>query len=322
VEKKNCGGSKSGSLFEYKFRTFLKHLNFSEFEYDIREDTVYIHKELVLLQDFTTYWFDECGKYYILKDVTARLKDIVRSSYYENAKSELDKIKNNTSGQIIDFDLPIIYSAGNSRWARFIFDTIVDEDGVPDYVIGYCKDMHKEKKELLRLRNVAQTDTLTGFRNRAAGMGKVYTRLSEEKDTMHFLAVIDLDKFKSANDLFGHSFGDLVLKNVAERISKYFDHETICCRTGGDEFLFFRKCDNISDAMDFLSRLKKTIKHTISYENQKFEVNASIGFSVSPTHGTELDELYNKADAAMYYGKNRQIDAPVLYEDTMASVRK
>lgn len=310
------------TLASYKLKTVLRHLKMSTFDYDIKSDTIYVRKDSVLLHDFTPYWFSDGGEYYYLENVTKRLKDIVRNSFLDATLQEIEKVKYNTTGEMITFDSPITYSGGNTRWANFTLDTVLDENGIPTHAIGYCKDIHEQKKELYRLRKIAQTDSLTGFRNKTAGVFRIETKLAEEKDYKFFLAVIDLDKFKDANDLFGHSFGDLILKNVADRIRDFFEHETICCRTGGDEFMFFRKCEDSSQAMALLSELKKHLKHTVSYQGSEFVVNSSIGFSMYPSQGTTFEELYNKADMAMYYAKNNGIDAPVFFEDTMNNIRK
>lgn len=310
------------ALASYKLKTVLRHLNMSTFDYDIPADTIYIRKNAALLQDFTDHWFEDGGDYYFFENVTVRLKELVRNSFVDVTRQEIDKVRHNTSGDMITFDAPIIYKNGNTKWANFTLDTVLDEEGNPTHAIGYCKDIHEQKKELYRLRNIAQTDSLTGFRNRVGGIFKIQTRLSEDVNDTFFLAVIDLDKFKEANDLFGHSFGDLILKNVAERIRTYFEHETICCRTGGDEFLFFRKCENFLEAKKLLTELRSHIKHTVSYQGMQFDVSCSIGFSMSPSQGNTFDELFNKADAAMYYAKNNKVDGPVLYKDSMSGVRK
>lgn len=308
------------ALASYKLKTVLRHLNMSTFDYDIQKDVIYVRKDSVRLHDFTPHWFEDGGDYFYLENTTDRLKDIIRSSFLESALEEIEKVKQNTSGEMITFDAPVIYKGGNTRWANFTFDTIVDENGTPTYAIGYCKDIHEQKKELFRLRKIAQTDSLTGFRNKASGMYRIQRQIIENKNATFFLAVIDLNKFKEANDLFGHSFGDLILRNVAERMQNFCDHETICCRTGGDEFLFFRKCDDVDHGMNLLSELKKCIAHTVSYQGSQFDVNASVGFSIYPLQGTSFEELYDKADMAMYHAKNNGIDAPVFFEDTMGVI--
>lgn len=317
----SISSDKTEALAAYKLRTVLKHLNMSTFDYDIKNDTIYVLKDSVLLHDFTPHWFKDGGEYYYLENVTERMKELVRSSFLDVTLQEAEKVKHNTSGNMITFDAPIIYKNGNTRWANFVLDTVFDENGTPAHAIGYCKDIHEQKKELYRLRNIAQTDSLTGFKNRASGTFRIQTRLAEEKDNTYFFAVIDLDKFKAANDLFGHTFGDLILKNVADRIKVFFDHDTICCRTGGDEFLFFRKCEDSEQVMQLLTKLKKHIEHTVSYQGSQFDVGCSIGYSIYPLQGTDFEDLYNKADMAMYHAKNHGSVAPVYFEDSMYVIR-
>lgn len=310
------------ALASYKLKNILRHLNMSTFDYDIKKDTVYIRKELARLEGFTDHWFKDGGDFYYLENVTEALSKLIRNTFSENTREFLEQVKQNTTGEMVNCDAPVVYKEGNSRWTNFVMDTILDEEGNPSFAIGYCKDIHEQKKELYRLRNVAQTDGLTGFRNRVAGIYRIATRLSEEPEEMHFVAVIDLDKFKSANDMFGHSFGDTILKDVADKIRDFFDHETICCRTGGDEFLFARKCDNTEHAIQLLTDMQKHVEHTVSVEDTTYDVRVSIGVSLAPLHGDTFDELYNKADAAMYYAKNNKIGAPVLYRDGMKNMEK
>ncbi len=305
----------------YRLRTALKHLNMSTFDYDIKADIVYVRKEFILLPDFTTHWFKDGGDYYYLENVSEMFNKIVRESFIKNIEGEMERVRTNTSGELITVDAPIVYKEGNTRWTQFIFDTLLDENGEPAQAIGYCKDIHQEKKELYRLRNIAQTDALTGFRNKVFGKHKIETRISEGKDRTYFLSIIDLDKFKSANDLYGHTFGDLVLKEFSDRIREYLDHETICCRIGGDEFLFFRVCENRDEAMKKLSELKQHAQKTVSSAGASFDVRCSVGFAMYPEHGTTYDDLYVKADMAMYHAKQNGSNTPVMYNDTIKSIQ-
>lgn len=301
----------------YKFKTVMKNMAMSTFDYDIKNDIIYVDKEYVLLDQFTTYWFSDGGDYYYLEHVMDRLHEMVRASFLTITIQGVEDVRSNVTGKCIAIDAPIVYENGNTRWTSFLFDTLLDENGEPTYAIGYCRDVHEQKKNLYRLRNIAQTDALTGFKNRSAGIYRIQERLVERKDETFFFAVIDLDKFKVANDMFGHSFGDLILRNVADRIRMLLEHDTICCRTGGDEFLFFGKCDSAEHAMEMLTQLKRCVEHSVSYQGSQFDVGCSIGCSVYPLQGTEYEELYNKADMAMYYAKNHKSSMPVLYEESM-----
>lgn len=309
-------------ISSYKLKTVLAHLNMSTFDYDIRKDVVYVRKENMLLHDFTDHWFADGGDFYYLENVTERLQELVRESFVESTLQELKAVKENESEYMVSFEAPIIYKAGNTRWTSFAMDTVADEEGRPLYAIGYCKDINEERKELQRVRRLAQTDLLTGLRNRATGIYRIENNMREDAGELHFLAVLDLDKFKDANDLFGHAFGDEILKNVADRIRKFDKHDRICSRLGGDEFMVYGRCEDEEDAMHLMTELKNLIRYTESSNGVEFEVDASIGFAIHPLQGVKFDELYNKADIAMYYAKRNKSDGPILYEADMPPIRR
>ncbi len=309
-------------LASYKLKTVLAHLNMSTFDYDIRKDVIYVRKDGVLLHDFTDHWFSDGGNFYYLENVMEKLNELIRASFVESTLKELKMIRENNSDYMVSFETPIIYKNGNTRWTSFVVDTVSDKDGKPVYAIGYCKDINEERKELQRVRRFAQTDALTGLRNRATSINRIENNMREDLGELHFLAVIDLDKFKDANDLFGHAFGDEILKNVAGRIRQFDKHDRICSRLGGDEFMVYGRCQDEQDAMNLLTELKNLIKHTEASHEVEYEVEASIGFAIHPSQGVKFDELYNKADIAMYYAKENKTDGPILYEPTMAPIRR
>lgn len=309
-------------IASYKLKTVLTHLNMSTFDYDIRKDVIYVRKDNMLLHDFTDYWFSDSGDFYYLENLTERLHELVRESFIEHSLQELKAVRENISGDMVSFEVPLIYKSGATRWTNFMIDTVSDDDGRPLYAIGYCKDINKEKKEMQRVRRLAQTDLLTGLRNRANTINRIEVNMNENAEELHFLAVLDLNKFKDANDLFGHSFGDEILKNVADRIQQFDNHDRICGRLGGDEFMVYGRCENEEDAMNMLTELKNLIRHTASSHGKEFEVNASIGFAIHPLQGVKFDELYNKADTAMYYAKKNNTNSPIPYDVSMPPIRR
>ncbi len=307
-------------LTEYKLNMILRHFNMSMFDYDIQKDMVYVQKEDMLLYGFTDYWFRDEGEYYRLEHLTERVGELIRKSMVEFTVGKLEEIRRNISGEMISFDTPVIYKPGNTRWINIIANTLLDGSGKPAWVMGCCRDVQAEVKEHARLEKIARTDRLTGFRNRSSGMEKIGEQLTESGEAPHYIAVVDLDKFKTANDLFGHTFGDLILKEASECMNNTLERGTVFCRTGGDEFLLFGKCKDSDHAMQLMTHLKKEIAHRVTYRGVQFDVSASIGVSVYPIHGANLEELYNKADMAMYHAKKNGLNEPALYNDTMNAI--
>ena len=124
------------------------------------------------------------------------------------------------------------------------------------------------------------------------------------------LIIIDLDNFKDVNDKLGHMTGDLAIKDAAKKLSLIFSDKDYLGRFGGDEFCVFMCFDSSLTSESILKiinakagDLVKTLRE--GYENEEFKVciTASIGIALYPDHGDSYEELFMKADQALYHVK-------------------
>lgn len=153
----------------------------------------------------------------------------------------------------------------------------------------------------------ASHDDLTGLPNRS------FTRTLVEKRLSHrglegrlALAFIDLDDFKRVNDTYGHSVGDELLRNVAERLRAGTRDSDICGRIGGDEFVIcIDDPHRPIDAAAIFSRISELVGRPFEIENQSISCSASIGVALYPQQGTTFEALLRAADTAMYRAKKR-----------------
>lgn len=158
-----------------------------------------------------------------------------------------------------------------------------------------------------RLRTLAHFDPLTGLPNRVLARD----RLEHAKDRIDrrggWLAVlfIDLDRFKTLNDSYGHDFGDLVLQGVAQRLQERCRSEDTLARLGGDEFLMILEQLPSPGAASQVARgLLDSLKVPLLLdEARELYVGASIGIALYPRDGSNAHELIRNADAAMYRAK-------------------
>lgn len=160
--------------------------------------------------------------------------------------------------------------------------------------------------------DLAWRDELTGVYNRRY----LDRRLKEElfrattSRSKFTIAMIDLDEFKNINDTYGHSAGDQVLKQLANRMVQAFRTTDIICRFGGDEFVVIFP-ENSSQLADLaLKRLQNELaSNPIILLNEKtyFDLALSIGMSSFPEDGCTMEDLLAAADAAMY--RNKQSDS-------------
>ena len=168
------------------------------------------------------------------------------------------------------------------------------------------KDVTESKEKELTLLTASRREALTGLLNRHAFEEGVNNML-EHKDLEHFdyaFGMLDMDDFKSINDEKGHFFGDEVLVRVAEILSRCFRSNDLVARMGGDEFAFFVALPRNTAAM---TNLEKRVRNAFMHKEQEDDIKAAIECSIGIAHftGTEtFDDLYTKADKAMYNKKN------------------
>lgn len=183
---------------------------------------------------------------------------------------------------------------------------IHDETGNATHYIGVFSDA-TERKVSERLRFLSEHDFLTGLPNRRLfqdHLEQAIARLQRHGGRLALL-FLDLDHFKSVNDTLGHHIGDLLLKEVAERLHACVRATDTLCRQGGDEFLLL--IDEIEDAQDASSVAEKLIKNIgtpYGIEGHHIEVTPSIGIALYPDHGEDVSILIHRADVAMYQSKH------------------
>ena len=118
---------------------------------------------------------------------------------------------------------------------------------------------------------------------------------------MHY---IDIDEFKSVNDLLGHLIGDELLKSVAASLSRCVTDSGFVARLGGDEFAIVQTAvRTAADVTDLVERVFAAIREPYECLGHQLTTDASIGIALAPEHGTDLDQILKNADLAMYAAK-------------------
>ncbi len=196
-----------------------------------------------------------------------------------------------------------------------------------DYLHGYKvksdileKTLEAQKSELDITRDRADRDSLVSAFNKAATKTKVDEYLTENAHSAFF--ILDVDNFKSINDKNGHPFGDKVLVYLYKRILHAIRSDDLVGRIGGDEFVIFIK--DISN----LHIVKSKAKSLCKYVNVPFtdengvsvNISISVGISISPANGTNFEELYHKADIALYTSKHKGKNTFTIYSDDETKV--
>ena len=204
---------------------------------------------------------------------------------------------------------------GSSRWFKVVARPlwVMEESSELTGVIGKFIDVHDEQVELDQLKQLAKIDSLTGLFNRAYAKRALDTILNNEADASQNYAqlVFDIDFFKSANDEFGHLFGDQVLANVAHRIQANVRKSDISARIGGDEFLIFM------EYKDHLEQMIERIFQALNGSFQGYDITVSMGVACFPQDGLDYMTLFHHADQALYAAKRRGRRQYCCYESSM-----
>lgn len=192
------------------------------------------------------------------------------------------------------------------KWIRTRGMAIWDENGTPIRVAGSNTDITEQKLADEKIHQLAYYDSMTGLPNRALLMDRfiIAAASAKRKGRMVGVFFLDLDNFKTINDTIGHSFGDQLLFRVGKQLKSKMRKSDTIARLGGDEFIMLQaNVKDIEEINQFAKRVLELFKQSWVLDEREFCVTASMGISVYPKDGSNLQELMKNADTAMYRAK-------------------
>lgn len=205
---------------------------------------------------------------------------------------------------------------GETKWYVVIIRAIWNDD-LPQKIegaIGKMIDMTETHAKIDELTEKALHDPLTGLWNRSGSRKQIENRIRNFPANKYAIAVFDIDFFKNANDTYGHLFGDKVLKEVSSRALHSTRAYDICARIGGDEFLIFLEYK--TDIVPIIARIFSQLNGKI----ENFDLHISMGAVEMSDENQTYDELFHKADLALYYSKQSGRNQYNIYNDSMEDV--
>ena len=192
------------------------------------------------------------------------------------------------------------------KWVRVNVRAIRSANGSVVLYDGTVEDITEHKAAQERVKFMAYYDALTELPHRTLLEDRLDNALAAARHRGEKVALLflDLDRFKAVNDSFGHSFGDLVLKEIAKRLKHCAGEHNTVARVGGDEFLILlSSVKDAADAAIAAGQILEAMNANFHVLGQSLGVGCSIGVSVFPDHGSEAETLIRKADAAMASAK-------------------
>lgn len=241
----------------------------------------------------------------ILKDVQPYSKlspqeyRLAASNYFSHPEDETIISKafcHILNGQSTTYQARMRAGGSNFIWCK-IDVTPVMYDNKPIKMIGVITDISHIKRENDLLKEKATTDTFTGLYDKEHSVALIKELLLQDKHLYHAFILLDIDNFKIYNDTHGHYEGDNAIKELATLISKTFRASDVLGRFGGDEFMIFIR--------DFPNTawLCEKLKPIVRFQNCDQSLTTSIGISIYPQDATTFEELFRKADMALYRSK-------------------
>ena len=158
-------------------------------------------------------------------------------------------------------------------------------------------------RQAAELEYLAAHDSLTGSLTGHALRRRLTDSLGADQHATTAVLFIDLDHFKRINDTYGHATGDEVLRHVSERLRGAVREHDIVGRIGGDEFVVALVDADPSQVGEISERIVSVLNQAVTVDNTTVQISASVGVDYSPTAGTSIDQLFSRADAAMYMAK-------------------
>jgi diguanylate cyclase (GGDEF)-like protein/PAS domain S-box-containing protein len=238
----------------------------------------------------------------------------------DDLKEYLEHVQRLLSGETDFFRMEkrYIHKDGHSVWVALNAAAVRGAEGNVSRFIGQIQDITERKNTEAQLLHLATHDPLTNLLNRALFYDRLNHAIANAKRNAQQLAVlfVDLDDFKSVNDTHGHQIGDWILAAVAGRLKLCARESDTVARMGGDEFTYV--LENIirpADAELIAKKILTTLARPLRVDGIEFTISASIGISIYPDDGIDIESLIQHADSAMYRAKELELNVQFAHRE-------
>lgn len=211
---------------------------------------------------------------------------------------------------------------GSYIWIQDSGLAMWDNEGKPIRIIGTYTDINERRKREKTILNMAYYDSLTGLPNRRYFEKKLKNALAfsknSDKANKGIVIFLDLDNFKNINDTLGHDVGDKLLKIIANKLKEVLRKEETISRFGGDEFLILQpNINTYEEAVESANRIIDIFKDLWILGEHKLYITPSIGITVYPDDGDDVNIILRNADTAAYDAKFSGKNGYKFFEKSM-----
>lgn len=204
---------------------------------------------------------------------------------------------------------------GSYYWVQTIIVPFIGSNGKPYQFITIRNDITAKKKAEQDIKFLATHDHLTHLYNRRTFELKLQQAIDRQENVA--VLFLDLDRFKYINDSLGHGSGDRLIQLVANRLIEIIGTKAIISRQGGDEFTILYHYEDINSIQILARELVEGVKQPFYLDHREVLTTCSIGISMYPQDGIDIETLIKNADIAMYSAKENGKDDFSFYEEHM-----
>ena len=211
---------------------------------------------------------------------------------------------------------------GTRKWVLVNVRAVRNADNQVARHEGTVEDITERKVAQKQVNFLAYYDSLTGLPNRTLLQDRLNRALATARRRREIAALLflDLDRFKIINDSLGHSFGDLLLKEVAKRLKNEIREQDTVARVGGDEFIIvLANVDSLAELESIAARIVDALSEEFIIKGRSMGITCSLGISIFPGHGQDAETLIKNADSAMCCAKERGCNAFCFFTEEMSA---
>jgi diguanylate cyclase (GGDEF)-like protein/PAS domain S-box-containing protein len=242
------------------------------------------------------------------ESLIAALQDIEHQLYVEPHRREEFMGEMQAQGRVTNFESQVYVRDGSVIWISENARAVRGADGQIRYYEGTVEDITERKMQERRMAHQATHDGLTGLPNRYLLQDRIdqAIRQATREKTHVGVLFIDLDRLKHVNDTLGHQAGDELIRVVAQRLRRCLRTGDTVARIGGDEFVLLLPSLLTEGAMvQAKRRVLEATSAPVQVAGHDIPTSCSVGMSLFPGDGRDVETLLKRADESMYEAKQR-----------------
>jgi diguanylate cyclase (GGDEF)-like protein/PAS domain S-box-containing protein len=228
---------------------------------------------------------------------------LLMPEYREPFRVFAEKVLQGEKGEM---EFEIVGLKGTHRWLESHAVSLPNEQGGPPFLLSITRDISERKQVERRLKQMAHFDSLTDLPNRVQFIERLEQAMADADRHERLVGVVflDLDRFKYINDSLGHEKGDILIREVAVRLSGAIRRGDTVARLSGDEFaLVLADMGHVDDAVYVAQKILDVFRQPFRVAGHELFVTASMGITLYPFDDRGAQDLLRNADVAMYRAK-------------------